>query len=190
MDRTGVRGWRGEGALGAEPGRHLLACREILSKSRRAGRGTSGDPAGPGLAPLFPGVSGSQGLPKPLWQRDRGFQKEIFPWGHCLAAPRLCQGNSRPLTQPLPLRPALPGASTTPFGSSSHPFPQPQTPTPPPPLPSPTDLETARTRGWPSLLGTERRESADRTQRRPAGLAASALAGEGAQSSPPPRLII
>lgn len=91
---------------------------------------------------------------------------------------------------PLPLRPTLPGASTSPFGSSSHLSPHLKPLPRRPPLPRPTDLGKARTRRLPSLPGTERRKSAVRTQRRPGGLAASALTGEGAQSSPPPRLII
>lgn len=116
-----VRGWGGERGFGGSTRPPPLACRETLSKSRRMGWGPGGDPAGPGRAPPLPGVSGSQ--------RDRGFQKEIFPLkplpGPSAPLPR----NSRQLTHlfrsdPRCLVPAPPpSALRVTFPPTSNPYP-------------------------------------------------------------------
>lgn len=134
--------------------------------------------------PRVPSSQGSRGPKDSLNPCGRGTgnlrKRSSLAWGHRPAPPRLCRENSRALAQlfssdascPVPVPPASALRATKPESRR-------------PPLPRPTDLGKARTRGLPSLPGTERRKSAVRTQPRPAGSAASALAGEGAQSSPP-----
>lgn len=78
--------------------------------------------------PLLPGILGSQGISKPLWRRDRAFNRGIFP---CLGP---FSGPSAPLPGAEPPLSQLCGQTQAaldpqlPLRSANHPFPLNRTP--------------------------------------------------------------